>query len=322
MMNEEVEILAAIENMENNVQEHQREVHTYRNGFDVSDNKFIKTYRLTKELTRELINIIRPFVVQRQRMSGLTVEEKRCVEEITTALNHPELLQRYVKFPETLNEMNSLRMRFHRIYGMPGIIGCIDCTHIAIVPPKTNDPVHPERIYVNRKNYHSLNVQLVCDERMKILHVNPRFPGSSHDSHIWNNSNIEPVLRNIHERGNGGYFLLGDSGYPLRPWLLTPVANAETEEEEAYNEVHRRARSTIERCNGLLKMRFRCLLKHRVLHYAPNKASKIINACVLLHNMCIDNNVELNLEGMKLTWTLKMTLIMISILKTLIIIFN
>ncbi|KAJ8930398.1 hypothetical protein NQ314_016793 [Rhamnusium bicolor] len=188
-------------------------------------------------------------------------------------------------------------MLFHRIYGMPGIIGCIDCTHIAIVPPKTNDPVYPERIYANRKNYHSLNVQLVCDERMKILHVNLRFPGSSHDSHIWNNSNIEPVPRNIHERGNGGYFLLGDSGYPLRPWLLTPVANAETEEEEAYNEVHRRARSTIERCNGLLKMRFRFLLKHRVLHYAPNKVSKIINACVLLHNMCIDNNVELNLEG-------------------------
>lgn len=32
------------------------------------------------------------------------------------------------------------------------------------------------------------------------------------------------------------------------------------------------------------------MLKHRCLHYKPEKASQIINACVVLHNMCIDNN--------------------------------
>lgn len=63
--------------------------------------------------------------------------------------------------------------------------------------------------------------------------------------------------------------------------------------EENYNAVHKSTRSTIERCNGTLKMRFRCLLKHRVLHYAPNKASKIVKACVMLHNMCIRNDIEL-----------------------------
>lgn len=40
-------------------------------------------------------------------------------------------------------------------------------------------------------------------------------------------------------------------------------------------------------------MRFRCLLKHRVLQYVPDKCSKIINTCVILHNMCVDANVEL-----------------------------
>jgi hypothetical protein len=28
-----------------------------------------------------------------------------------------------------------------------------------------------------------------------------------------------------------------------------------------------------------------------VLHYAPNVASTIINACVVLHNMCIAHNI-------------------------------
>lgn len=38
-------------------------------------------------------------------------------------------------------------------------------------------------------------------------------------------------------------------------------------------------------------MRFRCCLKHRVLHYAPEYASQIVNACVVLHNLCIEHNV-------------------------------
>lgn len=77
--------------------------------------------------------------------------------------------------------------------------------------------------------------------------------------------------------------LLGDSGYPLRLWLMTPIINArEGSPEAAYNNNHRRCRSLIERCNGLLKMRFRCLLKHRALHYTPPVASKIINLYLYL----------------------------------------
>lgn len=86
--------------------------------------------------------------------------------------------------------------------------------------------------------------------------------------------------------------ILGDSGYPLRPWLLTPIINAEVDSpEERYNRRQLSCRALIERCNGLLKMRFRCLLKHRVLHYTPQMACKIINACALLHNICIENNI-------------------------------
>lgn len=35
------------------------------------------------------------------------------------------------------------------------------------------------------------------------------------------------------------------------------------------------------------------MLKHRVLHYLPHKASSIINSCVLLHNLCINENIPL-----------------------------
>lgn len=38
-------------------------------------------------------------------------------------------------------------------------------------------------------------------------------------------------------------------------------------------------------------MRFRCLLKHRVLHYKPVTASTIINTYCALHNLCVRNNL-------------------------------
>lgn len=85
----------------------------------------------------------------------------------------------------------------------------------------------------------------------------------------------------------------GDSGYALRPWCLTPICNPqENTPEDKFNITFKKARVTIERCNGVLKGRFRCLLKDRVLHYTPEKASKIINACCVLHNICVKDNLE------------------------------
>lgn len=44
----------------------------------------------------------------------------------------------------------------------PGVIGAIDCTHVAIVPPVKVNRENREYLFVNRKGYHSINVQLVC----------------------------------------------------------------------------------------------------------------------------------------------------------------
>ncbi|GJQ87014.1 hypothetical protein Trydic_g12596 [Trypoxylus dichotomus] len=70
-----------------------------------------------------------------------------------------------------------------------------------------------------------------------------------------------------------------DSGYGLTLWLLTPVLNAQAgSPEDKYNACHKRTKATIERCNSVLKMRFWCLLKHRVLHYCPDTAAKSVKA--------------------------------------------
>lgn len=75
----------------------------------------------------------------------------------------------------------------------------------------------------------------------------------------------------------------------MRPWLMTPLREelVENTPQWRFDRTFKRARSTIERCNGVWKGRFRCLLKDRTLHYHPVKASKIAKACAVLHNMCI-----------------------------------
>lgn len=69
---------------------------------------------------------------------------------------------------------------------------------------------------------------------------------------------------------------------------MTPILDAlPGSREEMYTSRHVQARNCIERCFGLLKTRWRCLLKDRVLHYHPCVASKITLACCVLHNIAL-----------------------------------
>jgi len=67
-------------------------------------------------------------------------------------------------------------------------------------------------------------------------------------------------------------WLLEDSGYLLRPWLLTPVINPTTRKQQRYNSAHTRTQSVVERGFGVLKSRFRCLdTSAGTLVYTPIK---------------------------------------------------
>lgn len=83
---------------------------------------------------------------------------------------------------------------------------------------------------------------------------------------------------------------LGDAGYPLLPYLMTPKLNQLPESPSAaYTDAHIKARCSVERTIGVLKGRWRCLRKERALHYIPEFAGKFI---YLSYNNFISNNCK------------------------------
>lgn len=87
-------------------------------------------------------------------------------------------------------------------------------------------------VYRNRKGYFSINTQVVINAKLEIIDIVAHWPGS-HDSTIFDHSRIKTLL----EMGRfGDSVLLGDSGYPTLPYLMTPLLNLTTAAEHLYNE--------------------------------------------------------------------------------------
>ncbi|XP_061188486.1 putative nuclease HARBI1 [Saccostrea echinata] len=179
----------------------------------------------------------------------------------------------YIRFPA---DTSTFKKKFFDIAGFPNVVGCVDGTQIKIKAPSEN-----EGDFINRKGFHSLNVQMICGPKFLITNVVAKWPGSVHDSRIFRESAICREFENGHIQG----LLLGDSGYALKTYLMTPYLNPAADFMQRYNNAHCRTRVLIEQTFGILKRRFSCL--HTELRLTPERACVAVVACCVLHNIGI-----------------------------------
>lgn len=184
------------------------------------------------------------------------------------------ILSYYSKVITIPEDLMSVKRAFYNISGIPNVIGCIDGTHVKINTPSKGQ--FPDE-YINRKGYHSINVQCVCDANCYFLDVDASWPGSVHDNRIFKNS----ILYERLQRRNLG-MLFGDKGYGLTPFLLTPYRENGVI-EDYFNKIHKRVRNCIERAFGQCKKRFYCL--QNTLNISLERAGQTIVACMILHNL-------------------------------------
>lgn len=81
----------------------------------------------------------------------------------------------------------------------------------------------------------------------------------------------------------GDCVILGDAGYALSHYLLTPLANPITRAEKLYNESQIRTRNVIERTFGIWKRRF--LVLFFGIRLKEETTMAVIQSCAILHNI-------------------------------------
>ncbi|XP_065368781.1 putative nuclease HARBI1 [Calliphora vicina] len=205
------------------------------NIINMPNNEFLKNFRMNKETFLYILGEITPYLKETYRVTAITKEAKLAttirffstgsyqkgigneiiaslsqskVSEVITeclAAMEKSLCPNWIKFNLTAEEEMNSKIQFLEKFDFPGVIGCVDGTHVRIKPPK-EDVKH---LYYNRKGFYSLNVMLVCDSNQIITFVDSRHPGANHDAFIWSSSVVDEYLKTSYLNGKSNTWLLG-----------------------------------------------------------------------------------------------------------------
>lgn len=119
-----------------------------------------------------------------------------------------QLRSKFIRWPSDLEKARIARS-FEDSFGYPGVIGCIDGTHVCMTAP-LEDP----QSYVNRHHDYSLTVQAVCDDQLIFRDVYVGEPGAVGDRRTFERSSLSKKMLAPGGRHMGDFHLLGDGAYP------------------------------------------------------------------------------------------------------------
>lgn len=220
-------------------------------------------------------------IAERWQHSGSTIS--KAVHEVADAIlavKHQYIRQPHEGVPVPGKIINSPNYFPY----FEGCIGALDGTHVhAVVPPELSFR------FRNRKGFISQNVLGVVDFNMMFTFVLAGWEGSAHDG---------KVLASAIDKGLvvlPGKYYLGDAGYALKEYVLTPYRGVRyhlkefgrgtqrpRNKEELFNYRHSQLRNVIERTYGVLKKRFPILSR---MYSFPIKFQVQITTCaMILHN--------------------------------------
>ena len=179
---------------------------------------------------------------------------------------------------------------FKTKWGVPQCVGAIDGCHIPISSPAMN-----RTDYYNRKGWYSMILQGVVDHSYCFMDINVGWPGSVHDARVFAQSALYQNITENHllpdkPMSVGGVriplYMICDSAYPLKSWLMKPFAygSSLTTEQNTYNYRICRTCIVVENAYGRLKGRWRRLMKRNDM--CIDNITTIVTATCILHNIC------------------------------------
>lgn len=203
----------------------------------------------------------------------------------------------HIHWPSNQDDMKDIKSKFENIRGLPNCCGAIDTTHIMFCLSST-DP--SSLVWSDLEKNHSMNLQAIVDPDMRFLDVLAGWPGSLSDSEVLKNSRFFELAEegkrlsgekfNLSNDTELREYIVGDSGFPLLPWLLTPYTGRGLSDHQAdYNKRHFATRKVAQRALARLKDKWKII---QGVMWRPDKQKlpRIILVCCLLHNILIDLN--------------------------------
>lgn len=185
---------------------------------------------------------------------------------------------------------------FNGIWNFPHCLGAIDGKHIEITCPKSAGS-----LFFNFKGFHSIVIMAIADGNYRFTYADVGGYGSEGDAGLFSSCSIGLAINNdsldFPDDAMIGshkipFFFTADDAFPLSKRIMKPYSPTAkkplSEEEQIFNYRLSRARRCVENAFGILSARFQCL--NRCLFCEPNRAQKIVSACILLHNFLITTN--------------------------------
>ncbi|GFN96996.1 nuclease harbi1 [Plakobranchus ocellatus] len=206
-----------------------------------------------------------------------------------------EMRSDYIKWPTDQISLRKIAQEFEQETGMPGVVGAIDGIHFPI-----KQKSRLAHAYRNNQNFLSIHMQAVCDANLMFLDVHCGNPGSVDDETVYRSCDLRDKL--LHDPLPGDLHLVGDAGYPLEPFMLTPYPGDPrclTPAQREFNERHHSSVLAVKLSLQLLQGRFQ-----RLKFLDMERESDIpvtIVACCVLHCFLLQEECEEDDQFMDIT---------------------
>ncbi|XP_065869511.1 uncharacterized protein [Euphorbia lathyris] len=196
-------------------------------------------------------------------------------------------------WPSTEAEMEDIKHMFEKKHGLPNCCGVIDTTHIVMTLSTVDDS---NDAWIDQEKNHSMAFQAIVGPDMRFRDVSIGYPGSLSDALVLQYSDFFK-LSEERKRLNGKKievkkgtelreYIIGDEGFPLLPWLLTPFQPALHDYQVEFNKRHSATLTVAQIALAKLKEIWR-IIHGTMFMPDKNKLPRIVLVCCLLHNIVI-----------------------------------
>ncbi|XP_071677530.1 uncharacterized protein [Lolium perenne] len=200
----------------------------------------------------------------------------------------------HLRWPDS-SKMDKIKSTFGKIHNLHNCCGIICTTHIPFGPNcdhGENGRILMQAVIDPKMRFMSLALNSRDSiTQLSILHESPLFKECEKGGQL-NDSKLKVASYG----SEVGEYLIGDAGYPLLPWLLTPYQEENLSDPKAeFNRRHFAATACARKALAMLQEKWKCLQKDVWWPENLQTRYKMIDACCRLHNIVMDMEDD---EGM------------------------